>query len=67
MTGPKRIRAVPVSKGVCPECGKAVPLYKGVLRSHQQRPTPLRPYPVTCPGGTRPPGPYEPAGQEALW
>ncbi len=54
-------------KGTCPVCGQAVPLYKGVLRSHQQGPTPLRPYPVTCPGGTRQPGPLEADGHDPLF
>jgi len=54
----------PDPKGTCPVCGQAVPLYKGVLRSHQQQqPVPLRPYPVTCLGGTRQPGPCKAAGQ----
>jgi hypothetical protein len=54
-------------KGTCPVCGQAVPLYKGALRSHQQRPTPLHPHPVTCPGGTRQPGPHEAAGHDRLF
>ena len=54
-------------KGNCPGCGQLVPLYRGALRSHQQRPTALHPQPVTCPGGTRQPGPLETAGHVPLF
>lgn len=53
------------TRGTCPECGQAVPLYRGLIRSHQQQATALRPA-RTCPGAMRKPGPAESGGQLAL-